>query len=154
MCVDFSGTSAVFPPGYVEEFGELVETIVGVLLYVTKYNGGGFLYEYWVEPGGRIRWVRHHANHGNSKDHPCVPHDHEWKEDENGNKREDPEWQPPNPGFPAPDSNNNKTTKTIVGAVGTVAVGYAAYAGIKWVAAFFAAPFTGGGSLIIAGVTP
>ena len=42
-----------------------------------------------------------------------------------------------------------------MGTVGTAAaVGYLAYAGIKWLTALVLVPLTGGGSIVAAGVTP
>ena len=152
--VDPSGTMPKFLPEYLEEFTEWVETAVGTLLYVTEVNKKGYLFEYWVDNNGKVRWSRHHTNHGNSKKHPLVPHDHEWYDDDDGNNTEDPKWQPPNPGFQAPGSDNDNSTKMVAGAVGTIAIGYVIYAGAKWIIAALAAPATGGGSLIVAGVTP
>ena len=111
-------------------------------------------FRYWVDSNGKVRWSRHHTNHGNSKTHPVVPHDHEWYDDDDGNNTENPKWQPPNSGFQAPGSDNDKSTKIVAGVAGTVAVGYVIYVGAKWIIAALAAPATGGGSLIIAGVTP
>ena len=152
--VDPSGTMPKFLPEYLEEFTEWVETAVGTLLYVTEVNKKGYLFEYWVDNNGKVRWSRHHTNHGNGKKHPLVPHDHEWYDDDDGNNTEDPKWQPPNPGFQAPGSDNDNSTKMVAGAVGTIAMGYVIYAGAKWIIAALAAPATGGGSLIVAGVTP
>ena len=85
---------------------------------------------------------------------PCLAHDHDWYDDDDGNNTENPKWQAPNPGFQAPSSNDNDSTKMAAGAVSTVAIGYAIYAGVKWIVAAFAAPATGGGSFVVAGVTP
>ena len=38
---------------------------------------------------------RHHTDHGNSKQHPYVPHDHDWVS-------KDGKWVP-GPGYPSPD---------------------------------------------------
>ena len=39
---------------------------------------------------------RHHTNHGNPKEHPDVPHDHDWGYNEQG------KWEP-GPGYKSPD---------------------------------------------------
>ena len=152
--IDLFGTMPKFLPENLKEVAQWVDTTIGVLLYVTEVNSKGYLYEYWVENNGKVRWSRHHTNHGNAKKHPLVPHDHEWYDDDDGNNTEDPKWQPTNPGFKAPDSNKNDSAKKAIGAVGGVVLGYVVYVGVKWVVATLAAPTTFGGSLIIAGVTP
>ena len=152
--VDLSGTIPKFLPDDLEEISECVETAVGILLYVRETNSKGFLKEYWVENTGKVHWSRHHTNHGNSKKHPLVPHDHDWYDDDNGNNTENPKWQPPNPGFKAPGSDNGNSQKMVAKTLGTIAIGYAVYTGVKWFIAALTAPATGGGSLIVAGVTP
>ena len=151
---DISGMLPSFLPEHLAKWASLVKTPYGELFYTNEVNGRGFLKEFWVDRNGKIRWSRHHTNHGNSKDHPVVPHDHDWYEDDDGNNKQDPKWQYPNPGFKAPDSNDDKTTKMAAGTVGTLVVGYGIYLGLKWAVAALAAPVTGGGSLIVAGVTP
>lgn len=152
--VDSVGALPKFLIEFVEEVGELVDTIFGTLYYITEYTKKGELKEYWVGEDAKVYWSRHYTNHGNSKEHPLVPHDHEWYDDDDGNNTENSKWEPPNPGFQAPDSNKDDSTKAVIGTVGTVVVGYGIYATIKWAVALFSAPVTGGGSLIIAGVTP
>ena len=155
--IDVLGTTPVFTREQIEAFGEWVETILGTLIYMSKLSKKGSLLEYWLESNGKIRWSRHHTDHGYPKKHPLVPHDHEWKDDGNGNNHEDPNGLPPNPGFQAPNSKksiDDNVTKTVAATVGTAAVVYIAYLGVKWVIAAVAAPATCGGSLIVAGVTP
>ena len=152
--IDSIGTFPKFTQEFVDALSDCVETTVGTLLYIAEVNKKGFLKEYWVDSNGKVRWSRHHTNHGNSKEHPYVPHDHEWYDDDEGNNTQDPKGQPPNPGFQAPGSNNDNSTKVVAGVVGTVAIGYVVYVGAKWFIAAIAAPVTGGGSLVVAGVTP
>ena len=64
---------------------------------------------------------------------------------------------PPNPGFKPPENKNdenNDAVKMTAEIIGVAAVGYLIYVGVKWIIAGVTAPVTGGGSLIIAGVTP
>ena len=152
--IDPTGTMPKFLPEFLKEFSEWVETALGTLLYVPIVDKKGYLLEYWVDSNGKVRWSRHHTNHGNSKRHPVVPHDHEWYDDDDGNNTEDSNWQPPNSGFQAPNSGNDNSTKMVTGTVGTVAIGYVIYVGAKWIIAALTAPATGGGSLIVAGATP
>ena len=46
-------------------------------------------------PDGLPQRDRHHSNHGNEKEHPDVPHDHDWGFNENG------KWEP-GKGYPSP----------------------------------------------------
>ncbi len=151
---DPTGTLPKFLPDFIDKIPDWVDTPLGPLKYVVERTKKGDLYEYWVTANALVRWSRHHTNHGNAKNHPLVPHDHEWYDDDDGNNTEDPEWQPPNPGFQAPGSDNDNSTKIVAGVAGTVAVGYVIYVGVKWIIAALAAPATGGGSLIVAGATP
>ena len=150
---DKTGFMPKFTPQALQDMEEWVETALGPLLYIKELNSRGYLKEYWVEGSGRVRWSRHHTNHGNSKKHPVVPHDHEWHDDDDGNNIEDKEWKTPDPGFRAPGSDDN-STKEVTKTVSTIAVAYAAYVVIKWAVAALATPVTGGGSLVIAGVAP
>lgn len=129
--IDSSGALPKFSPEFIKENGEWVDTAIGMLLYVTEFNRKGYLYEYWVELEGKIRWSRHHTNHGNSKNHPVVPHDHEWHDDDDGNNTPNSKWQPPNPGFKAPGSDDN-STKMISGAVGFLVITYVSYVSERW----------------------
>ena len=52
--------------------------------------------ERWYGPDGRPTKDRHHTDHGNPKQHPYVPHDHDWGFDEKGN------WTPGD-GYPSPE---------------------------------------------------
>lgn len=47
-------------------------------------------------PDGLPDRDRHHTDHGNSKQHPYVPHDHDWGFDDNG------AWQP-GKGYKSPE---------------------------------------------------
>ena len=112
-------------------------------------DDGNLTKERWYGPDGRVTKDRHHTNHGNSKQHPNVPHDHDWGLDTNGN------WAP-GPGYKTPQeaTAHAQIATGLVGAGAAAAAGYAIYLGVKWtIAAILAAP-TGGGSLVIAGVTP
>ena len=151
--IDSDGLFPVFPPEWVEEVGEIVETIIGGLYYVTTYTRRGELYEHWVYPSGDPAHSRHYSDHGNQKTHPLVPHDHDWHDDGNGNMREDKEFQPVNPGFAAPGSKkSNADTDLII--TGGIAVGLIIYEGGKWLIAVLTAAPTGGGSLAVAALVP
>ena len=152
--VDVTGAFPKFLIEFIESCTEWVETAIGTLLYITETTAKGELMEYWVDSNAKVHWSRHHTNHGNSKTHPVVPHDHEWYDDDDGNNTEDPKWQHPNPGFKAPKSKDDNSAKIVAGAISTAAIGYVIYTGAKWFIAAIAAPATGGGSLIVAGVTP
>ena len=126
------------------------------LIYETEYNSIGKLYEYWNDPKtGKHIWSRHHTTHGNAKKH-TDPHDHEWKDDDDGNNKPGPP-QPPNPNYTAPSNDTNRSNKSnqMIGEITTVAVISAmAYWGIKWIIAAALAPVTTGGSLVVAGLMP
>lgn len=156
LTYDPSGTIPKFSPEYLEALGEYVDTAVGPLLYVTLYNKKGALLEYWVDKTGKVVQSRHHTNHGNGKQHPVVPHDHEWYDDDDGNNTENKHWERPNPGFKAPDSNNKRSDKMNFASLGmsVVIAGFVVYETTKWVIAIFTAPVTCGGSLIVAGGMP
>ena len=98
--------------------------------------------ERWYNDDGFPSLDWHHTNHGNPKQHPYVPHDHDWGWDEDGN------WKP-GKGYPSP-KNDNVVEKVVIVAT----VSYLAYTGIKWFAASILSPFTGGGSYVVAGVMP
>jgi len=167
--IDIYGEKPTFLQEILNQFTEWVMTPLGLLRYVYIINRGGFKSEYWVDSDGYAQWSRHHTNHGHPKGHPVVPHDHKWYDDDDGNHKEDSKWQNPDQRFQPPksvqqtpnnESDDNKTNfygeanKMVVGTVGTVAVGYLFYVGVKWIIATAMVPATCGGSLIIAGVTP
>lgn len=121
----------------------------------TSINGHGNL-PYRGTPGGYLRspdgskerWYgdngfpvrdRHYTDHGNPSKHPWVPHDHDWEQKPDGN------WTP-GPGYPSPET----TEKIIL----TGMIIYGSYIGIKWIVAGITAPVTGGGSLVVVGLTP
>ena len=62
--------------------------------------------------------------------------------------------------FKAPEHNEPKdqtdkdVTNMAVDIASIAAAGYLAYLGVKWIVAIVSAPATGGGSLIVEGVTP
>ena len=103
--------------------------------YATTPNGE---IERWYGENGRPRLDRHHTDHGNPKNHPYVPHDHEWSEDENGN------WRP-GKGYPTLGVNDN-ATKVIAG----VTISYLVYRGGKIALAWLLSPVTGGWSWVYA----
>ena len=153
--IDYSGCFPKFTPDFLDKSSELVETAYGLLRYVTEYNSKGKLYEYWVDDNNKVLRSRHHTNHGNSKKHPLIPHDHRWYDDDDGNNKPDSTILPPDEGYKSPTTKkNNDFLKKAVNATATVATGYIIYTGIKWVIALVAAPPTGGASLAVAGVTP
>ena len=152
--LDPAGMFAKFLHEFLEKFTEWVTTPLGVLRYVTELTKKGELYEYWVDINDKVRWSRHHSNHGNSKEHTLVPHDHEWHDDDNGNNTQSKISKPPNPNFQAPNTNKNNTSKLASEIAGAAVVGFVLYECAKWAIASFTAPLTGGGSLIAAGVTP
>lgn len=126
------------------------------LIYETDYNSIGKLYEYWNDPNtGKHVWCRHHTTHGNPTKH-TDPHDHEWKDDDNGNNKPGPPL-PPNPNYTAPGGSKSgdiSHKETIGNAATLTLVCVVAYVGIKWILATIAAPVTGGGSLVVASITP
>ena len=79
-------------------------------------------------------------------------------------------WVPPDPRYSKPnskdDSKNNSgnqsednsfddnTSNYVIGGATVVGSLYFGYVGVKWLVAVLAAPYTGGGSLVIAGATP
>lgn len=96
--------------------------------------------ERWYDENGRATKDRHYTDHGNAKRHPVVTHDHDWgglilKAIGNSGL----------------DMSRPKALQKIALTAGTI---YGGYLAVKWVAAIAASPFTGGGSLIVAGVTP
>ena len=110
---------------------------------------GNLTKERWYGPDGRVTKDRHHTDHGHPKQHPNVPHDHDWGLNEDGN------WAP-GPGYPTPQeaTAHAQIAAGLAGAGAATLVGYGIYLGVKWaLAAILAAP-TGGGSLVVAGVTP
>ena len=124
------------------------------LWYDTTFNKHGELYEHWYDSNQKEIWSRHYSDHGNPKQHPMNPHDHAWKEDDDGNNTPGP-GMPPNPQFQVPNNQNNNNELQMVGElVGGAAVGYIVYVGVKWLVAVVAAPATGGASLVVAGATP
>lgn len=107
-------------------------------------------------PDGKPSRDRHHTDHGNSKNHPDVPHDHDWGFDENG------KWKP-GPAYPSPpgplkpqefQSNNNGWSDEVLTAVGMGIGGLILYELTKWGIAAILAPGTMGGSIIVAGAAP
>ncbi len=157
--IDYSGTI----PEVIEEIievgseGGYVITPLGLLRYTKEYNAKGALSEHWIDKNNKKRWSRHHSNHGNAKEHPDVPHDHKWDDDDKGNNTPGPPM-PPNSGFHAPTNGdaekNNDTAQKMLNATACVGTAYVVYLGVKWIIAVCAAPATGGGSLIVAGATP
>ena len=119
----------------------------------------GLPYDHKVSPdGSKERWMdgegnpfkdRHYTNHGNPKNHPIVPHDQYWEKGPNGNWKLNPkEYLPNDDDIPFPDT---ETVSKVVIAGGAI---YGGYLLVKWGIAIFTAPYTGGGSLIVAGTIP
>ena len=99
--------------------------------------------ERWYDNKGNPVKDRHNTDHGNPKQHPNVPHEHDWYVEDKGNYTLGKGHKPGISGF-----------ETVSATVGIAASVYLGYTLIKWISASIAAPFTGGGSLIVAGVTP
>jgi hypothetical protein len=168
--IDTVGSIPKFTAEFLNQFLEWVETPLGLLRYVTYLNGGGYLYEVWFDVDNNPRWSRHHTNHGYPSKHTEVPHDHDWYVNDKGNYQEDSKWVPPDPRYSKPnskdDSKNNSgnqsednsfddnTSNYVIGGATVVGSLYFGYVGVKWLVAVLAAPYTGGGSLVIAGATP
>lgn len=90
----------------------------------------------WYDENGDAIHDRDYSNHGNSKKHPKVPHDHEWNNNERSGWK-DPDYQ----NFPEQFAYGSLT---LIGG----------YLIIKWGIAIVASVPTGGGSLVAAGVLP
>lgn len=114
-------------------------------MYTSGYNGHGELYEGWYDSDGNIQRVRHHNNHGNSKTHSKVPHDHKGIKDKNGKPTTSKVPEDPDPDYQTPDSKENNVAEKIVSAACAF---YITYRIINGVTGMFAAPATGGMSLI------
>lgn len=70
--------------------------------YYSYKNNRGDLYEIWYDSEGKAKHSRHHSNHGNASKHPKNPHDHDWKDDEKGNRTQSHEALDPDPSYQAP----------------------------------------------------
>ena len=154
---DHNGEKPLIPQEVIDAAKDLVETVLGIMYYATSLNSKGELYEYWIDLGKKAKWVRHNSDHGNSKRHDN-PHDHEVIKDDDDNDSLGPP-QTPNPGFQAPtrsrQSTDNTSVSRQVATAGAIVVGgFAFYEIGKWAFAVLIAPYTGGGSLIVAGCTP
>ena len=91
--------------------------------------------ERWYNDVGEPIKDRHNKTNGNLKRHPIVPHDHDWNKNLDG-------------------SLSMGKGHEIVDIAVSVGVVYGGYLCIKWAIAIIGTPITGGGSLVIAGVTP
>ena len=65
--------------------------------YRAWQNGKGEWYERWYGDDGTPVMDRHWTDHGNSKEHPFVPHDEDWKDNGKGGKTLDPKSSRPSP---------------------------------------------------------
>ena len=112
-------------------------------------DDGNLTKERWYGPDGRVTKDRHHTDHGNSKQHPYVPHDHDWGLNENG------DWAP-GLGYPTPQeaTAHAEIAAGLAGAGAATLAIYGTYLVAKWAVAAILAPATAGGSLVVAGVTP
>ncbi len=70
--------------------------------YYSYKNNRGDLYEIWYDSEGKAKHSRHHSNHGNASKHQKNPHDHDWKDDEKGNRTQSHEALDPDPSYQAP----------------------------------------------------
>ena len=116
-------------------------------------DNGNLTKERWYGPDGRVTKDRHHTDHGHPKQHPYVPHDHDWGLNEDG------KWSP-GPAYPSPKSGSSQgfTHEQAAGALvatsAGVGIAYGIYSALKWAIAIALAGATGGGSLAVAGATP
>lgn len=106
-------------------------------------------------PNGLPSRDRHYTDHGNPKQHPYVPHDHDWGYNEDG------KWAP-GTGYPSPSGpltpvenfsiqwDTSQAGEIITFGVGTIF----AYELIKWAVALLSSPITGGASVVGAVIIP
>jgi len=109
--------------------------------------------ERWNDKDGNPFKDRHHTDHGNSKEHPMVPHDQYWQQNENG------KWYLPSDEYPPTDDDIPTPPKIVISTPNyqagiAIGVAIAGYWVVKWGIAIATTPITGGGSLVIAGATP
>ena len=104
---------------------------------------------------GNLIRARHHTDHNKPWDHEN-PHDHDGTKDDKGNNTIIKGPKPVDEKFRGPDhSISEEDVYRAVGyTAGTIAVGYIVYQAVKWSIATLLAPATGGGSYVLAGMTP
>ena len=80
-------------------------------------------------PNGLPQKDRHHTDHGNPKEHPNVPHDHDWGQTGEGKWEPGPgyasppgplttadfSWKKPSFKFPAPNTGDSSFAGTVIG---------------------------------------
>ena len=136
--------------------------------YYSKTNSQGELYEYWYDSNGNLVNVRHNSTHGERG--RTNPHDHKGYRTKEGHNTESRKAYPPDDDFKPPNSNdgsnssskpgnnsNNNSmqaTKHAWAAIALPIIVYGGYQLLKWGVATLLAPYTAGGSYIIAGATP
>ena len=102
--------------------------------YGSGYNGRGEYLEWWYGEDGKVIHSRHHGDHGNSKEHPIVPHDHDWHDNDKGKRTQDHTAKSVDPQYKAPEKTSKEAEKTaqkimVYIAAYTVAIGLASLTG-------------------------
>ena len=93
--------------------------------------------------------TRYYSDHGNSKRHPVVPHDHDWYDDGKGNRKQGP-WTDVNDDYESHLNSDEDTINDNYIVTGSVTVGSVAIVLYlcKYLIATLTAPYTGGMSYV------